>query len=290
VKRINRIIELLENGQPVYYTSTHIFTYENGKNMAQTWADYIRLDSEHGPFDLVGIDAFMHGLVDGGPTRSGHRMPAVIAELPIDGIDEATVRSNSWMIKQLLARGVHGLILCHAETPGAARAFVESARYSFQKIGIGQGLGQGRRGHGGQSMAAEIWNVTEEEYLQKADAWPLNPEGELILGVKMENTRALENTEMTARVPGLAFGEWGMGDMAMSFGNLKKPSFPLPEELEAARSRIWNACKKANLNFLGIVTPKTVIEMIDKGMMFCRVYETEAAEIGRKYTNRSLLW
>jgi len=36
-KRINRAIELLEQGQPIDYTHGH-GGFEEGKNMAQTWA------------------------------------------------------------------------------------------------------------------------------------------------------------------------------------------------------------------------------------------------------------
>lgn len=282
--RINKIIELLESKQPAYYTGTGEFTYENGKRLSQTYVDYIRLNTEHGPFDLAGIDAFMRGLIDGGPTRSGHRTPAVIAELPTDGTDETTVRCNAWMIKQLLALGVHGLILCHAESPGAVRVFVESARFPFHSIGVGEKLGQGRRGHGGEEKASKMWGISKEEYLEKADVWPLNPGGELLLGIKMENKRAFLNAEKTVLVPGIAFGEWGLRDMSMSFGYRKKPEFPLPEELEEVRTKIWNACKKAGLFFLGIVTPDTVTDMIDRGLMLCRPTEERAAEIGRKHT------
>ena len=33
-KRINKVIELLEQGQPVYNTGTHDLSYENGKAMS----------------------------------------------------------------------------------------------------------------------------------------------------------------------------------------------------------------------------------------------------------------
>src|SRR5262252_9298154 len=80
-KRINKAIELLEQGQPIYYTGGH-GGYEEGKRMAQTWADYINYEMEHGALDFTALRAFMRGLVDGGPTKSGHRTPAVIATLP----------------------------------------------------------------------------------------------------------------------------------------------------------------------------------------------------------------
>ena len=71
--RVNRVIELLEQGQPVYYTGVTDRGYEGGRAMAHTWADYINYEMEHHPFDLTALAAFMRGLVDGGPTRSSHR-------------------------------------------------------------------------------------------------------------------------------------------------------------------------------------------------------------------------
>ena len=111
------------------------------------------------------------------------------------------MRANAWMVKQVLARGVHGILLCHAETPGAVKVFVESARYPFHTIGVGEGLDVGRRGAGGQGNAAAIWGISTEEYMKRADVWPLNPEGEIFLGLKIENKRALNNAEATVRVP-----------------------------------------------------------------------------------------
>src|SRR5690348_10259316 len=149
--RVNKAIELLEHKQPVYFEFTeaaHAGDYDGGRALAQTWADYICYDMEHSAFDVRGLMHFMRGLADGGPTASGHRTPAVIVTLPIEGIDEHSVRANGWMIKQVLATGVHGLLLCHVEAPEAVRAFVEASRYAFHPA-LGSELGAGRRGHGG---------------------------------------------------------------------------------------------------------------------------------------------
>ena len=128
-KRINRAIELLAQGQPIYYTGSHsgtAGTFEQGKQDAQTFADYISYDMEHAPFDVKGLSEYMRGLAEGGPTKSGHRTPAVIVNVPVTGIDEASVRANAWMFAQVLATGVHGVLLCHADSPAAVRAFIES--------------------------------------------------------------------------------------------------------------------------------------------------------------------
>ena len=50
-KRVNKVIELFEAGQPAYYTQVNEGGYEEGKQLAQTWADYITYNMEHSPFD-----------------------------------------------------------------------------------------------------------------------------------------------------------------------------------------------------------------------------------------------
>ena len=184
-KRINRVVELLAADQTVYYTGSHsgtAGTFEQGKADASTYADYLSYDMEHAPFDVKGLAEYMKGLAVAGPTKSGHRTPAVIVNVPVNGTDEATVRANAWMFHQVLATGVHGILLCHADTPGAVKAFVEAVRLPIHKQGVGKGLAEGRRGVHGNPTAAEIWGVSVEEYEQKADVWPLNPNGELVLG------------------------------------------------------------------------------------------------------------
>src|SRR6201987_1507608 len=147
-KRINPAIELLEQGQPIYYTGSHSGTegsFEQGKKDAQTYADYISYDMEHAPFDVKGLSEYMKGLVAGGPTKSGHRTPAVIVNVPVNGTDEAAVRANAWMFQQVLATGVHGIMLTHADTPGAIRAFVAMSRLPIHNQGVAKGvLDEGR--------------------------------------------------------------------------------------------------------------------------------------------------
>jgi 4-hydroxy-2-oxoheptanedioate aldolase len=216
------MIDILEQGQPIYCRSSHEGTeggFELGKMDAQTWADCIVYYMEHAPYTIHALAQYMRGLAAGGPTRTGHRMTAVIVDVPVNGTDEAAVRANAWMFQQALATGVHGFLLCHADTPGAVRAFVEAVRFPIHHEGVGQqGLQEGRRGVHGVETAAKIWGISTEEYLQKADPWPLNPNGELVLGVKIEDRYAFANMEGILKVPGIAVGEGGPGDMALSLG------------------------------------------------------------------------
>jgi 4-hydroxy-2-oxoheptanedioate aldolase len=292
-KRINRAIELLEQGQPIYYTGSHEGTagsFEQGVKDAQTYADYISYDMEHAPFDVKGLAEYMRGLVQGGPTRSGHRTPAVIVNVPVDGTDEVTVRANAWMFQQVLATGVHGILLCHADTPGAVRAFVEAVRLPIHKQGVDHGISEGRRGVHGAPTAARIWGVSTEEYLQKADVWPLNPNGELLLGLKLEDKYALANAEENLKVPGIAFAEWGPGDMALSLGvRGRGPSGPMPPELVRARARVFAACKANKIFFLDAMNPGNILEQLKEGVMIGPASQ-QTAEIGRKFTQRQVPW
>jgi 4-hydroxy-2-oxoheptanedioate aldolase len=81
-KRLNKMIELLEAGQPVYDISVEGVGYDEGKKLAQDRYDLIQYQMEHGVFDPHLLRQFMQGLVDGGPTKSGHRTPTVIVTLP----------------------------------------------------------------------------------------------------------------------------------------------------------------------------------------------------------------
>jgi 4-hydroxy-2-oxoheptanedioate aldolase len=287
-KRVNKTIELLEQGQPVYYTSTR-GGYQEGKELARTWADYINYELEHGAFDMTKLREFMRGLVDGGPTASGHRTPAVVVSLPVLGLDEASMRANSWVVQQALAAGVHGVLLCHARSEEAVRAFVAATRYPFHSEKVGEGLEEGLRGSGSQDYAASIWGIPGREYLRVADPWPLNPDGELLLGIKIEDRHALENAEAATRVPGIAFAEWGPGDMGFSLGFIERAPGPYPDAMQKARSRVLAATKAAGIFFLNSVTPEDVVAMIEEGVMIGAA-GPEAAEKGRRHTGRRMPW
>ena len=85
------MIELLAAGQPVYNaTAQGGQGYEEGKALAQTRNDFIIYKMEHGPFEPQKLREFMKGLVDGGPTKSGHARHRH-RHLPVLGLDAATV-------------------------------------------------------------------------------------------------------------------------------------------------------------------------------------------------------
>lgn len=286
--RINRAIELLSQDQPIYYVgghTGHVLTYEQGKADAQTWADYINVGMEHGAFNMAGLDEYMRGLVDGGPIPSGQRTPTVIVEAPVEGVSEEYVRYNSWQFRQILARGVHGILLCQAESAGAVRAFVEACRYPINRVGVGEGLGEGKRGVGSEPSAMPIWSVDRDTYLRKAEPWPLNPEGELLLGVKIESAAAIPHIEEILAVPGIGFAEMGPGDLSLSLGYFHRPD-PMPAEMLEVRARVLAAAQKHGLAFLETATPEDVAQKIDEGARIIAGHREDTARVGREHSKR----
>jgi 2-keto-3-deoxy-L-rhamnonate aldolase RhmA len=263
---------------------------------------------------MTGLAEYVRGMVDAGPTRSGHRTPAVIVEAPVNGIDAAHVRYNAWQFRQILGRGVHGILLCQAESADAVRAFVESCRYPHNAIGTdpkipsplarlegarraAQGgsdangrnwLGIGTRGRGSEASAAPVWGLSVEDYMERCDPWPLNPKGELLLGVKLESPEGVANCEEIIAVPGLGFAEIGPGDLSLSLGYRTIPREPFPPEMQQARERILAACRKNGVAFLQGCTPDNIIVRIEEGVRVVAGHSEEAAARGRAHQKRKM--
>ncbi|WP_428539005.1 aldolase/citrate lyase family protein [Rhodopila sp.] len=309
--RINRAIELLQQDQAIYYDgahSGHVLTYEQGRADAATWADYINVGMEHGAFDMTGLAEYLRGMIDAGPTRSGHRTPAVIVEAPLNGTDEANVRFNAWQFRQILGRGVHGILLCQAETADAVRAFVEACRYPHHTEAVDPALpspearlhgtprprandgllGIGTRGRGSETTAAPVWGLPPEAYMDRCDPWPLNPNGELLLGVKLESPEGIANAEAICAVPGLGFAEMGPGDLSLSLGSVKLLRDPYPPLMQAARDKVFAACRRNNIAFLEGCHPGNITARLDEGVRVISGHSPEMAAIGRRHQARAM--
>jgi 4-hydroxy-2-oxoheptanedioate aldolase len=292
-KRINKCIELLEQGQPFYATHPSELTYEAGVKDSQTWADMLMMDFEHHPFDTIGLVNYMRGLRDGGPTPSGHLTPTVLCTLPSNATTPEEVKYNAWQARHVLSAGVHGILHTHTRTAAAVKAFVQITRYPFQTLERDV-IGEGLRGAGGQNPAAGIWGLSGPEYAKAADPWPLNPGGELILGLKIEDRHCLENVDEIAAVPGIAFAEWGPGDMGMSFGNPDAHDPPYPEEMNEARDTIKKALDKNGVGFYASWADDsmTLEERVDYSIDVVGVRmmgaSPEWAAYGRKKTGRTM--
>ena len=301
-RRLNKVIELWEDNQPIYYTGAGIGPgvdpYAHGVRMARTYADALTVDFEHGPMDFTALREFMRGLKDGGPTRSGHATPCIFVTSGIIGLDESYARANTWVMTQFLDSGVHGVHICHARDPKAIEVLAqEGCRYPFLDYGTPKLARRGLRGSSA-GFAAQIWGMNGLDYCTHADLWPLNPKGELIFGVKIEDTLADPNCEATVGVQGVAFAEYGPGDHSYwlyGLEGLHPGARPAPTaeqaelrpEMARVRQVVLDACKRHNVKFLQGSSAVDIVAMIKQGAMMHEAPES-AAIVGREYTKRKM--
>ena len=110
------------------------------------------VDYEHNPFDVVGLRAFMQGLVDGGPTNSGHRTPTVFATLPSNCRTVHEVRANAWQVRHVLSSGVsrHFAYACAAGRCG--EGVCRGVQVSLPDGRVGSRIGAGSARGGGTGI------------------------------------------------------------------------------------------------------------------------------------------
>ena len=300
--RTNKMIHVLEQDEIVIFTTTEELDYQSGVEMSKTWADAILVDFEHDPFDTIGLKSFMKGISDGFITNNLDFMPSVITTLPSNCMTPEEVLYNSWQVRHVLGVGVHGVLHTHARTPEAVKTFISTTRYPFNNLGLNQGLNEGLRGSGGQDFASKIWQMNTDEYLSKADPWPLNPDGELILGLKIEDKFCLEMAPEITKIPGIAFAEWGPGDMGMSFGFPDAHDPPYPDIMNQARNKIKSALDKNGIVFysswmdesmtqeerLDYIIDELGCKMVGIPAMLTKAEQKNLLEYGRKKTGRKM--
>ncbi|MBI2964691.1 MAG: hypothetical protein HYY34_00645, partial [Chloroflexi bacterium] len=161
---------------------------------------------------------------------------------------------------------------------------------------VGKGTGVGQRGAGGQGRAAAVWGVDAGQYVRIADPWPLNPNGELLLGLKFEDHRSLDRVEAMAATPGIGFAEWAPGDMGMSFGEPDAHDPPYSPEMARALDVVRAACQKAGIGFYPGSWNDPSMSDADRvrylirevGATIMRARNREFADAGRKLTGRTL--
>jgi 2-keto-3-deoxy-L-rhamnonate aldolase RhmA len=126
--------------------------------------------------------------------------------------------------------------------------------------------------------------------MERSDFWPLNPRGELMLALKIEDKHAADNMSETFKVPGIAFAEYGASDAGLSYVGLQPPGSGQAPEVTAHRARVLAATKAARIFFMdGGVNTSNIQEKLRDGAIISRV-DQETADAARKLTKRQMPW
>lgn len=260
--RLNRAIEKLEKKQPVFGVFSSNVSPRTGASIAGSNLDFVIIDLEHSPYDVTRLEGYLLGMVDKRQIlQKGNLQPNVV---PLVRIPSAGREQLLFVVKQVLDLGVFGLVVPHIDTAADALAAVRATRFpqmreapDFQPEGL-RGIGYG--------WPARYWGLTGGEYAQRADVWPLDPQGELLLWLMIETKASIENIDAIARTPGVSGLFVGPSDLAFSMG--------LPfnhAEVEAAIEKVVRAGKAAGVPVGTLTSGAGVTRRLEQGFDFLAV-------------------
>jgi 2-keto-3-deoxy-L-rhamnonate aldolase RhmA len=141
--------------------------------------------------------------------------------------------------------------------------------------------------------APAFWGMTEKEYREKADLWPLNPNGELVNFTIIESKEGLAHVREIAAVKGIGVLFPGAGTLGGIFTKTDSTGRTVrdPDAWEAAIQQVLSACKEFNVPCGFPANTPEVLEMrMKQGFSVFIIGWGEpgfrAVEAGRKLSGR----
>jgi 4-hydroxy-2-oxoheptanedioate aldolase len=212
-QRMNRFVELMEKGAPAFGVFSSNVSSRTGAGMAGSGLDFVIIDLEHSPFDPTRLENYLLGMVSKAEVLERGLQPRTV---PFVRVPAAGREHLQFIIKQVLDLGPMGIVVPHVDTAEDAVAMVQACRFPQLK-GAPDYEPQGKRGVG-YGWAARQWGLPGCAYAERADLWPLDPKGELVLWVMIETGSAVENCRAIATTPGIGGLFIGPSDLAFSLG------------------------------------------------------------------------
>jgi 4-hydroxy-2-oxoheptanedioate aldolase len=189
--RMNKVISRLENGEVAYGPFLNAGSIPDAVWASQSGYDAVVFEMEHNSFNLHDLRLSLQFMLDRKQIlESGSLAPAVapFARIPVNGRER-----NQWIVKQVLDIGVMGIIFPMINTPDDAVAAIQACRYPHPGDENDPGP-IGMRGHA-PNNAVRYWGLTQPEYFEKADVWPLDPQGEILPLLQCETIESVNNLE-----------------------------------------------------------------------------------------------
>ena len=258
-RRHNPVIELIEYKKPVfglYAPSNRRFSppgaptpvpvppktpLELAKDaVAYTAADYIFDGSMEGDFEKAypAFVEFAKAMGEAGmvrkdtATRLTHPLIVKMNEIRPDYVKAAE------RIGRQLDLGVSGVVFVDVESAEELNAGLAAMRYKSKGGTRSETVGS----------APALWGMSEKEYREKADLWPLNPKGELINFTIVESKAGLEKVREIAAVKGIGVLFPGAGTLRGVFTTEVNGERKFDAAgWEAAIQKVLAACKEFNV-------------------------------------------
>ncbi|MBI1802161.1 MAG: aldolase [Chloroflexi bacterium] len=235
--RLNRVIEVLEQGKIAVVPFAAVGSIPDAYWAATSPYDGVVFDLEHNPFNPGDLRLSLQFMLNRQQiVESGTLAPVVapFVRIPANGREH-----NNWVIKQVLDIGVYGIIYPMINTVDDAWHALKASRYIQAKdapdkepIGI--------RGNFPLN-AARYWGLSMVDYYDRADVWPLDPQGEILPILQCETEEGVLNLRSILREvkkPGLFL--ISEGDLSVSLGYKGQPH----PEVDAAVEEAVKICRE----------------------------------------------
>jgi 4-hydroxy-2-oxoheptanedioate aldolase len=247
-------------------------------------ADYLFDGTMEGDFDrgLGQFTDFMNGMVDGGTLKTA---PMKTLHQPLF-VKTHEVAPDPALAAQRIAKqlnlGVTGIVLVDVKSADEAKAGIAAMRFASQGGTRPDDVGS----------AAAVWGMSAAEYKQKADVWPLNPNGELVNFTIVESKEGLAKVREIAAVKGIGVLFPGAGTLRGVFSTTDAAGQRVFDEQawEGAIQQVLSACKEFNVPCGYPATATDIEKRIQQGFSVFIIGWGEAGfravDIGRKATGR----
>jgi 4-hydroxy-2-oxoheptanedioate aldolase len=260
--RLNGVIAAWEKGRPAYAAFAHP-ERQVALEFSTAPYDSVVFEMEHNAWDPnVLQDCLQYLLNRKQILERGSLAPTVtpIVRIPANGGE-----NNQWLAKQALDRGVYGVVWPHISSVEQAYNAVSACRYPRPKT-ADYYEPVGMRGDGPHTCS-RYWGLSQQDYYRKADLWPLNPGGEILVMLMIEDVQAITNLDdMLRNVPGIGCVLIGEGDLSQELGVPRQYEHPIVKD---AMANIVSICKQNKVR-VGHphVTTKNVESVLAEGYTF----------------------
>ena len=253
--------------------------------LGYTSADYIFDGSMEGDFDrnYPMFAEFAKGMAEGGmitkASAAAFHHPLVVK---MHEIAPDPAKASADIAKQL-DLGVTGVVFVGVESPDEVKTGLAAMRFKSKGGTRPETVGS----------APAFWGMSEKEYKEKADVWPLNPKGELVNFTIVESKAGLARVREIAAVKGIGVLFPGAGTLRGVFTSTDANGQRVFDEKgwEAAIQQVLAACKEFNVACGYPATATDIETRMQQGFSVFVINWGEAGfkavDVGRKAAGRS---